>query len=130
MANTYLEVRAWGSTGAWTDLTPYIAYNGLKQSRNDIEAAGSGRDTQDGVMHRARVASKKKLEITCRPLLDGELAIVLQAIYPQWLEVRYKDDRLNAVRTTKMYSNNASSTFLILKRGEWHNGVSFPLIEE
>lgn len=130
MADKYLEVREYGSTGAWTDLTPYIAFEGLQQSRNDIEASDAGRD-QQGKLHRARVASPKRLDVTCRPLLDTELSLVLQAVYPEWLEVRYKDDRLNATRTAKMYSNNISSKFLIKKYGkEYHGGVVIPLIEE
>lgn len=131
MANTYLEIRAWGSSGAWFDMTPYIAYNGLKQSRNDIDAPNSGRDTQDGLMHRARVAVKKRIDVNCRMLLKSELNAVLSAVYPEWLQVRYIDDTTGVLTTKKMYSNNISSSFLLEKNGkQWHSGVVIPLIEQ
>lgn len=49
-------------TNNFIDLTPYIAFEGLKWSRNDIDAQNSGRDTQDGLMHRKRVAQKARLD--------------------------------------------------------------------
>ena len=49
------------------DMIPFIAYQGLKWTRNDIDSPNSGR-TLDGLMHRGRVATKIRLDITCRPL--------------------------------------------------------------
>lgn len=131
MATTpILQVRPWGSTGAYTDLVPYLAHEGLKWSRNDVDAANSGRD-QAAKMHRARVAIKIRLDGTCRPLLQEELTIVLQAILPEWLQVRYFDVQSGALVTKKMYSNNIPTTFII-QRGsqQYWTGVTFPLIEE
>lgn len=132
MANPYvLEVRPYGSTDEFTDLVPYLAYNGLKWSRNDVDAAGSGRDTQDGILHRARVAIKIRLDGICRPLLQEEAVIVLNAILPEWLEVRYFDLIAGAIVTKKMYSNNIPATFEI-QHGtkQYWSGITFPLIEE
>ena len=132
MANPYsIKVRAWGSSGAYTDLTPYLAYGGLKWSRNDIDAANSGRDTQDGLMHRARVAIKVRLDCTCKPLEVTEASAVLTAIKPEWLEVQYFDPQEGSVQTKKMYSNNIPATFLI-QHGtkQYWSGIAFPLIEQ
>lgn len=125
-----LQVRPWGSSVAFTDLAPYIAYNGLKWTRNDIDAPNSGRDTQDGLMHRARVATKIRLDVTCKPLLQEEATIVLQAIQPEWLEVKYFDILAGAIVNKRMYSNNIPATFL-LQRGarQYWQGIAFPLIE-
>ena len=48
-------------------LLNYLAEDGIKWTRFDVEAPDTGR-TLDGVMHRGRVASKVRLDITCRPL--------------------------------------------------------------
>ena len=131
MANPVLNIRTWGSTGAYTDMTPYLTEGGLKWSRNDIDAAGSGRDTQDGLMHRARVAIKARLDCTCRPLSQTELSTVLSVINPEWLQVQYSDPITNATVTAKMYSNNIPATFLIMRgTTQYWTGVTFPLIEQ
>ena len=130
MASAYvLQVREYGSSGAYTDLTPYLAFGGLKWSRNDVDASDAGRD-QSGLMHRARVGLKIRLDGTCRPLLQEEATIVLQAIKPEWLQVRYFDLQEGAIVTKKMYSNNIPATFL-LQRGtdQYWEGIAFPLIE-
>lgn len=111
------------------DITPYIAYGGLKWQRSDIDAADSGR-TMDGVMHRGRVATKIRLDITCRPLTETELNTVLNAILPEYISVKYNDPMYGVVTKT-MYSNNNPASFLIKKRNgtELWGGVTFPLIE-
>ena len=131
MAAAYsIKVRSWGSSGAYTDLTPYLAFGGLKWSRNDIDAAGSGR-TQDGNLHRNRVAIKVRLDCTCKPLEQTDATIVLTAIKPQWLEVQYFDPQEGSVQTKKMYSNNIPATFAI-QHGtkQYWTGIAFPLIEQ
>ena len=133
MANQQvLQVRAWGSTGAYLDLVPhYAAFEGLKWSRNDIDAPNSGRDTQDGLMHRARVAVKTRLDVSCRPLTAEEAKIVLQAISAEWLQVRYYDVQSGAVLTKKMYSNNIPATHIFHKGTmQLWGGIAFPLIEQ
>ena len=112
------------------DITPYVAYNGLKWQRSDLDAPKSGR-TLDGLMHRSRVASKIRLDITCRPLLGNEASIVLNAIYPEWVTVTYTDPMDGREVTKTMYSNNNPASFLIKKRDgrEYWGGITFPLIE-
>lgn len=111
------------------DVVPYIAYKGLKWARNDIDSPNSGR-TLDGVMHRGRVATKIRLDITCRPMTAEELKTVLNAIYPEYVEVIYDDPMLGRV-VKKMYSNNNPASYHMLKPDgtEWWDGISFPLIE-
>lgn len=126
-----VKVRTWGSSGAYTDLTPYIKLGGLKWSRNDVEASSSGRDTQDGYMHRARVGIKIRLDCTCRPLTTDEAKIVLSAIKPVWLDVQYLDPQDGALRSAQMYSNNIPATFLFMRDDgtSYWEGIEFPLIE-
>lgn len=113
----------------WIDMTPYIAYGGVKWSRSDIDAPNTGR-AMNGLMYRGRVTTKIRLDITCRPLEGTELATVLNAIYPEYISVRYDDPMLGYV-TKQMYSNNNPAVYQIRKRNgqEYWTGVTFPLIE-
>lgn len=112
------------------DMIPFIAYQGLKWSRNDIDCQNSGR-TLDGSMVRGRVATKIRLDITCRPLTATELSTVLNAIYPEYVTVTYDDPMQGRVVKT-MYSNNNPASYCLLKPDgtEWWNEISFPLIEK
>lgn len=113
------------------DITPYIANRGLKWQLSDIDSSDAGR-TMDGLMHRGRVTSKVRLDVTCRPLTSAEASIVLTAIYPEWLTVTYVDPKENATVTKTMYSNNRPASHLIQRKdgSTYWDGISFPLIEQ
>lgn len=109
----------------------YIAYNGFKWQRSDVDGPDAGRDL-DGVLMRDRVATKIRLDITCRPLRTQEASAVLTAIMPEWVTVKYLDPQQGAVVTKTMYSNNNPATFQIRHADgtEWWNGITFPLVEQ
>ena len=111
------------------NIVPYIAQGGLKWQRNDIETSSAGR-TMDGTMYRGRVATKIRMDITCRPLTATELSTVLNAIYPEYVTVVYSDPMSGSVSKT-MYSNNNPASFLLIQPDgtELWTGVTFPLIE-
>lgn len=113
------------------NLLPYLAAEGLEWQRSDLDAPDSGR-TLDGVMHRSRVASKVTLKITCKPLRTSEASIVLQAIYPEFVTVRYDDPQSGSVVTRTMYSNNNPATFAQQQTDGSYlwKGINFPLIEQ
>lgn len=117
------------SSGSFVDITPYIAFKGVKWKRADEDAPGSGR-TLDGVMHRARVSSKIRLDVTCRPLTSSEASVVLNLVFPEWVTVKYTDP-MYGERTVTMYSNNNPASYL-MKKGtvEYWDGITFPLIEQ
>lgn len=111
------------------DMTKYIAYGGLKWQRYDVDSPNTGR-SMDGMMHRGRVATKIRLDITCRLLKASEVSVVLNAILPEYVTVTYDDPMLG--RTTKtMYSNNNPAVYQMKRRDgtEYWGGVTFPLIE-
>ena len=111
------------------NLLNYLAEDGIKWTRFDVEAPDTGR-TLDGVMHRGRVASKVRLDITCRPLQSSEIMVVLGAIMPEYVTVRYIDPQDGAVTKT-MYSNNIPTICATVNSdgtAVW-KGLTFPLIE-
>lgn len=121
-----LEIQ--GQTG-YEDITDYIAFGGLKWSRNDVDGPNAGR-ALNGTMIRDRVATKIRLDVTCRPLKLTELNKLLNLIYPVTITVRYNDPQ-SGLLTKTMYSNNNPASYCMLKPDgtEWWNGVTFPLIE-
>lgn len=108
------------------DITPYIEQKGIKWTRNDLDGSNAGR-TMDGIMHRERVTSKVRLDITCLPLRSVDAAVVLNAIFPEYVEVEYTDPMYGHVYKT-MYSNNTPATYIDTETDLWE-GISFPLIE-
>ena len=112
------------------DMIPYIAQGGIKWQRNDIDSPNTGR-TLSGKMMRGRVATKIRMDITCRPLKASELQIVLNAIYPQYVTVSYDDPMSGYVQKT-MYSNNNPASYLLPQPDgdDLWTGVTFPLIEQ
>ena len=110
-------------------LLNYLAEDGIKWTRVDVESADAGR-TMDGVMHRGRVASKVRLDITCRPLKSSEIQVVLRTILPEYVTVRYIDPQEGSVTKT-MYSNNIPTVCATVNpdgTAVW-KGLTFPLIE-
>lgn len=111
------------------DFIPYIAPQGIKWQRTDAEAPDAGR-TMDATMHRGRVATKIRLDITCRPLNDAEAMTVLNAILPEYVTVDYYDPMYGFRPGVTMYSNNNPATFLLSKpSADWWSGITFPLSE-
>lgn len=108
----------------------YVAYGGLKWQREDVDGPDAGRDI-GALMHRERVATKHRLDVTCRPLTSEELSDVLTAIQPESFPVKYYDPQEGKVVTREMYSNNVPVSFLHNYgngRMLW-SGLTFPLIE-
>ena len=131
-----------GITIDGTDITNMIAHKGVKWSRNDIDGPNAGR-TITGMMVRDRVATKIRLDITCRVMNEDEQNTLLNLILPEFVNVTYEDPQDGLV-TRVMYANNNSAEFLLHKSyvipdelwymeaapdiEYWHN-ISFPLVE-
>lgn len=113
------------------DITNFIAFRGLKWQRNDIDDDSTGR-MLDGTLNRNRIASKIRLDITCRPLKAEEAKTVLSLIMPEWVTVTYYDPQVGNVVEKTMYSNNNPASYLMTKNDgtEWWDGITFPLIEK
>lgn len=111
------------------DILPYVAHQGIKWQRNDLDGPDAGR-TLDGTMYRSRVASKVRLDITCRPLRSEEASVVLNAIYPEYISVEYTDP-MSGLVTKQMYSNNNPASHMMIQDDgiEWWHDIVFPLIE-
>ena len=110
-------------------ILPYVASDGLKYTRSDLDGENAGR-TMDGVMHRDRIASKVRWDVTCKLLSAPELAVVLALIEPEFVEVTFTNPATGQPVTKTMYSNNIPTTLAFANQGEtWWTSLTFPLIE-
>ena len=118
------------STLSWFDITPWIAWQGLTFSRNDVDAPNAGRD-MSGYMRRGRVAVKEKMNIQTVQLTRAQSSKLQALLYPETIMVRVTPyPRTNAAQILNMYSNNVKTTYVIHREnGEDLQSLSFPLIE-
>lgn len=129
-----MKVEIWDASispsGGWFDITPWIAWQGIKFSRNDVDAPDAGRDMQ-GNMHRGRVAVKEKMTVQTIPLTKTQCAKLYILLYPETIYVRVNPHpQTNTEKQFYMYSNNVSTQFVISREsGEELKTMSFPLIE-
>lgn len=114
----------------WFDITPWIAWQGLTFSRNDVDGPNAGRD-MTGYMHRGRVASKEKMNIQTVQLTRAQSSKLQTLLFPETIQVRVTPyPRTNAQQVLYMYSNNVKTTYVIHREnGEDLQSLSFPLIE-
>ena len=114
-----------------TDITHFIAEGGVKWSRNDIDGNNAGRSLLSGDAIRDRLATKIRLDITCRKLTYQELQTLVSLLYPEFVSVYYADP-LFGIRTAVMYCNkNEAEIFRRKPNGteQWTPG-SFALVEK
>ena len=134
-----------GITIDGVDITPLIAFSGVKWTRNDVDGPNAGR-ALSGLMIRDRIATKIRLDITCRPMTIEELRPLLNLLLPEFVTVTY-DDPMYGVVSKIMYANNNPAEFLMRKeynppdtwwfchsetpppKEYWYN-VTFPLVEQ
>lgn len=117
-------------TNQWVDITPFIAWQGITFSRNDVDAPKAGRDMA-GLMHRGRVAIKEKIEINTVPLTRAQSAMIQNLLIAESFPVRITPyPRTNQTETFTMYSNNVKVSYVIHRaNGEDIQTLSFPLVE-
>ena len=114
---------------SWFDITPFIAWQGLTFSRNDVDSPNAGRD-MSGYMHRGRVAIKEKMTVKTIPLKRDQCNRIYELLYPETIYVRVNPHPENdGEKTMYMYSNNVSTQFVSNIGGVEMKTLSFPLIE-
>ena len=111
------------------DITSMLQENGISWTRNDIDGPNAGR-TISGLMIRDRIATKIRLDITCKPLTQSQCSALLNAILPEYVTVHYIDPMYGEVTKT-MYSNNNPVVYsTVYDDGTVQfTGITFPLIE-
>ena len=109
------------------EYAPYIESKGLGWKRNDLDSDQTGR-TLDGVMHRAKIGTKRTLSYKLFRISRAMLAALDDALSASTLSVTYLD--LHGVQTRTFYCSSFSATGDLVDGTEsFWSDASFTLIE-
>lgn len=98
-------------------------------SLNDVSSANSGR-TEDALMHKERVAQKRKLGLTWRMKSWEETAQIMRAFNNVYMSVRYPDMLSGTYETRIFYRSDPSAPVKMwLDNKKRMETISFNLIE-
>lgn len=110
------------------DFSGLLAEGGIKWSRNDLDADATGRDLT-GRMRRKRVATKRKLGMSCLRMDTKTMKELNEALMPQSVRVTYLDP-VDGISTRTFYGSTVEATTQIVIQGETYwEGTTFSLIE-
>jgi len=96
-------------------------------SVNDISDAEAGR-TEDGKMHKNRIARKRKLELEWRNIPLSDVRKVLAAFSPEYVSVNCLDPLVGGYATYTFYSGDQAAPAYNVRIDAWT--VSFDIIEQ
>lgn len=84
----------------------YAAYvQELNISRNDLDAEGSGRDVQTGLMYRTRIATKLKADVKLRDIPQSVHMQLLSDLSPVFYSATVLDPNTGAQVTKSFYTS-------------------------
>lgn len=116
------------NNGVTVNITPYIAYQGWKPSRNDVDGPNAGRNIV-GTMIRDLVTTKRRIDVTCIPMPAETMRTLLSILDSDSFTVTYDDVQYGRV-SKRMYANNYSWQYCQkYPNSELYFGFAFPLIE-
>jgi len=112
------------------DFTRFLEEGGIKWSRNDVDSELTKRSKLTAKMYRKRLATKRKLSITCKRMTTAEVHELNQAILPEKISVTYLDTLEGQVVTKEFYGSSVDATTQISMGDETYwDGVGFNIIE-
>lgn len=121
MADQYNPIKAVGNTNNLPTPSKY------EYKLSDVSAADAGR-TEDGKMHKMRIAQKVHLELEWSYLTTAQASTILNAFNPEYITVQYLDPRANGYVWKQFYVGDRSAPAYNTRLGLWEN-VSFNIIE-
>lgn len=112
------------------DYTKYIAEDGLKPSRNDLDADGSGRNLLDGLMVRSRITSKKKWTVTFTRMGESIASQLLNDMWPQYVSITMLDAKENRYIEREYYCSTINEGIQRYIGGQtMYDGITFNITE-
>jgi hypothetical protein len=122
-------------------MSPVLIINGhdyaplveeLNIVNNDLDAEGSGRDVQTGLMHRTRIATKMKAEVRLLRLQQPQLQQLMADIAGTFYSATVVDPTTGARVTKSFYTSERPFGAQRLNRetgAPYYDGVAFSMIE-
>jgi hypothetical protein len=119
MANSLITVGG-------VDFTPYITEFQPGLADLDVE---STRNTA-GLLIRNRIAVKRKIKLSFRPLKQADISKILKAVSPVFVTVTYLDSQDGTVTKTMYASDRTAAVAVIIGGVAYWTGLSFDLVEQ
>ncbi len=95
----------------------------------DVSDPAAGR-TLNALMHKNRIAQKRKLSLSWNHPTPQEAAAILQAFNPEYVRVRYPDALSGSNETRTFYTGDKSAPMKIWTvRNKRYSQISFDIIE-
>lgn len=95
----------------------------------DVSDPSAGR-TLNALMHKNRIAQKRKLSLSWNHPTPQEAAAILQAFNPEYVRVRYPDALSGSNETRTFYTGDKSAPMKIWTvRNKRYSQISFDIIE-
>lgn len=112
------------------DYAQYIAEDGLKPSRNDLDADGSGRNILNGLMYRKRIATKLKWTVSFNRLDAATMNDIETAMAPEYVSITLLEPKGNRyVERTYYCSTINNGVQRQIGDETYYDGVTFDIIE-
>ena len=124
-----------------TPVKPILVINGhnyaalveeLNISRNDLDADGSGRDVQTGLMYRTRITSKMKVEVKLLRLQQAQMRQLASDIAETYYNATVVDPATGAQVTKSCYTSAVpfgAQRFNKETGAPYYDGVTFSMTE-
>ena len=104
----------------------------LEMSRNDLDADGSGRDVQSGLMYRTRIAQKMKVEVKLLRLQQSVMQQLLSDISAPFYSATVVDPSTGAQTMKTFYTSTVpygAQRYNKETGAPYYDGVSFDMTE-
>lgn len=112
------------------DYTKYLMDEGLKPSKNDLDADGSGRNLLDGLMYRSRIATKQKWTVSFLRLDESVMSQLCSDMDATYVQITMLDSKANRHITRTYYCSTINEGVQRYIGGRTvYDGVTFNLIE-
>ena len=111
----------------------YAAYvEELNISRNDLDAEGSGRDVQTGLMHRTRIGTKMKVEVKLFAIQETIHKQLLSDISGVFYTAKVVDPATGAQAEKSFYTSTVpfgAQRYNKETQKPYYSGMTFSMIE-
>lgn len=115
-----------------SDFTTFVAEDGLKPVRNDLDADGSGRNLLDGRMVRNRIAQKDKWNVSFIRLPEQIMKSIAVAINPASVRITMLDPKTNRYLEKEYYTSTLNYGVQRYDKCQgitYYDGCNFDIIE-
>ena len=112
------------------DYAPYVS--ALEISRNDLDAEGSGRDVQTGLMYRTRIATKLKCEVQMLALQQTIHKRLLADLSPAFFDATVIDPGTGQQTTKTFYTSTVpfgAQRYNKETGAPYYSGMTFAMTE-